>query len=212
MEEYYIAQNNKQKGPFSLEELKELKVLPTTLIWKEGMSDWIEAINVEELETLFKSTPPALPKKKGEKNIPQNKTLDVNLKVKKRESKPKSAVDKITIQRRKTVIAKKIKLVGRIFLYSIIIGLISYPFFARKGFEALYLKKKYVVAKYDFIDGYYIRSNKEIDEMWGYEARNQIKNLIPERWVSSEHYRYSSILDNLINDMKEDDILYYTLL
>ncbi len=154
MKEYYIAQNNEQRGPFSLE---ELKVSPTTSIWREGLSDWVEAKNVKELEILFKSTPPALPKKNDEKNLPQDKTLNVDLRVKRRASKPKSVVDEITRQKRKTIIAKEIKLAGKIFLYSIIMGLISYPFFAHKGFKALYLKNKP-----------------------SYEVKDQIESLVPE--------------------------------
>jgi len=123
MKEYYFADGNEQKGPYSLEELKNNKISATTLIWREGLNDWIEAKRLKELEILFKSTPPLL-KEKDEKNI--------------------------TSKRRKILIAKELKLVGKIVFISILIGLISSLlfFYNHEGFKYISLKSRFESSEY----------------------------------------------------------------
>ena len=63
---YFIVENNKQSGPFSIYELKDKGITSETLVWGEGMTDWTPAWKVDELRTfLFNtkdtSTPPPLP-------------------------------------------------------------------------------------------------------------------------------------------------------
>lgn len=63
---YFIVENNKQSGPFSIYELKDKGITSETLVWAEGMTDWTPAWKVEELRAfLFNtkdaSTPPPLP-------------------------------------------------------------------------------------------------------------------------------------------------------
>lgn len=60
MKHYHIYIDNEQKGPFSLEELKEQKITNQTLVWFEGQTDWQKASEIEELVELFKSTPPPI--------------------------------------------------------------------------------------------------------------------------------------------------------
>jgi len=61
---YYIALNNEQEGPYDIRTIKryisDKKVDKDTLIWTEGLKDWVEtdALLPEE----FKATPPPLPK------------------------------------------------------------------------------------------------------------------------------------------------------
>lgn len=50
---YYIIYNNIQKGPFPKEKLLENGLLPKSLVWREGLSDWVEASTLEELQDLF---------------------------------------------------------------------------------------------------------------------------------------------------------------
>ena len=66
---YFIVENNKQSGPFSIYELKDKGITSETLVWAEGMTDWTPAWKVDELRAfLFNtkdaSTPPPLPEKK----------------------------------------------------------------------------------------------------------------------------------------------------
>lgn len=47
---YFIAEDDVQKGPFSTNELKEMSISKSTLIWKEGFDDWTEAGKIEKLQ------------------------------------------------------------------------------------------------------------------------------------------------------------------
>lgn len=59
MSTYYYAENGKQQGPCSLEELKWKNITPQTLVWKAGMADWQAASTLPELQVLFQQqTPP----------------------------------------------------------------------------------------------------------------------------------------------------------
>lgn len=60
MQKFYIHKDDQQQGPFSLEELKELKITRETPIWYEGAESWKNANEIEELKALFKSTPPPI--------------------------------------------------------------------------------------------------------------------------------------------------------
>lgn len=53
-EYFYIGNNDKQVGPFSVDELKFQPITPQTPVWCEGMADWTPAGNVEELKPLFR--------------------------------------------------------------------------------------------------------------------------------------------------------------
>jgi membrane protease subunit (stomatin/prohibitin family) len=61
--QYYIALNDKQEGPFSLEQIQayinDSTMTKQTLIWTQGMSGWVEADTV--LSQHFTQTPPPLP-------------------------------------------------------------------------------------------------------------------------------------------------------
>lgn len=77
---YFIIENNQQKGPFSLYELKEKGLASDTLVWTEGMKDWTPAWQVDELKnflynTTSTSTPPPIPPMPAQpatESIPQN--------------------------------------------------------------------------------------------------------------------------------------------
>jgi hypothetical protein len=53
MKEYYVVFNNKQSGPYSIEELADLHLVADTLVWRNGLSGWKEAGEVDELASLF---------------------------------------------------------------------------------------------------------------------------------------------------------------
>ena len=60
---YFIIEDNRQQGPFTIYELKDKGISSDTLVWAEGMPDWMPAWKVEELKnflynTTDKSTPP----------------------------------------------------------------------------------------------------------------------------------------------------------
>jgi GYF domain 2/Domain of unknown function (DUF4190) len=49
---YFYAENDQQKGPVDRDELKR-RINPQTLVWREGMPDWLPAGQVPELADLF---------------------------------------------------------------------------------------------------------------------------------------------------------------
>ena len=55
MEYFIIDENNKQAGPFSLEQLAEKAITPETLVWAQGMANWTPAWKVAELKTVLET-------------------------------------------------------------------------------------------------------------------------------------------------------------
>jgi hypothetical protein len=67
--EYHVSLNGKSLGTFSLDELKEKKINPESMIWFEGLPDWLPVDQVEELKDFVKSTPPPIPRAQSKKII-----------------------------------------------------------------------------------------------------------------------------------------------
>ncbi len=60
MQKFYIYKDNTQQGPFSINELKELKITRDVMVWFEGAENWKKAHEIEELKEILKNTPPPL--------------------------------------------------------------------------------------------------------------------------------------------------------
>ena len=50
MKSYFIRQDNKPQGPYSIDQLKEMKLNPAVLVWVEGLKQWIKALEIPELQ------------------------------------------------------------------------------------------------------------------------------------------------------------------
>lgn len=61
---YFISIKGKKQGPYNLEELRNLNLFNTTLVWKNGMQDWQQAKEIDELKEITLTPPPELPKGK----------------------------------------------------------------------------------------------------------------------------------------------------
>jgi membrane protease subunit (stomatin/prohibitin family) len=63
--QYMLSVNGQQSGPFNMQQLQQLvmngQLLTSTYVWKQGMSNWMEANQVMELQSLFTSVPPPPP-------------------------------------------------------------------------------------------------------------------------------------------------------
>lgn len=67
--EFFIIKNDEQQGPFTLEQLSGMSIMPDTPVWTEGMPDWTTADKVAELQHLVAyaprvdspAEPPAMP-------------------------------------------------------------------------------------------------------------------------------------------------------
>lgn len=55
MKEYYIAISDNKEGPLSLDDLKVKKLTKDTLVWYDGLENWVKASEVNELKDLLKS-------------------------------------------------------------------------------------------------------------------------------------------------------------
>lgn len=58
MQYYYIDNQGQQRGPFSQEQLLGQGVNRSTMVWREGLSQWIEACRLDEFQGFF---PPEIP-------------------------------------------------------------------------------------------------------------------------------------------------------
>lgn len=76
MKKYYLHNGTEQQGPFDIEELKSKNITKTTEVWYEGITEWIEAGKVEELNDVFKTNapPPIKPKESAIPPIHKSET------------------------------------------------------------------------------------------------------------------------------------------
>lgn len=58
---YFISRNNKKEGPLSLEDVKKLKITEDILVWREGLTNWVNIKEIPELKDFIIGTPPPLP-------------------------------------------------------------------------------------------------------------------------------------------------------
>lgn len=56
MEQYYYTDGKERYGPFSLDQLRDRNIGKETLVWKEGMPDWVAAKNLSDLQSLFEGS------------------------------------------------------------------------------------------------------------------------------------------------------------
>lgn len=59
---FFIVENGKQSGPFSLEDLKLKNIEYDTLVWFEGQENWGKVKDIPEVSLLIKKMPPPIDK------------------------------------------------------------------------------------------------------------------------------------------------------
>ena len=59
--EYWIYLNSKKSGPYTVEQLAQMSIPPTTLVWHEGLTSWVSVVEIPELAQKYSATPPQLP-------------------------------------------------------------------------------------------------------------------------------------------------------
>jgi predicted transcriptional regulator len=62
MKKYFLHNGTENSGPFTLEELKEKKIVRETPVWYEGIEDWTVAGEIAALGSLFVAVPPPIKK------------------------------------------------------------------------------------------------------------------------------------------------------
>jgi len=62
---YFVALDGKQTGPFNISMLMQMAIagqfVANCLVWKPGMSEWVKAESVDELNSVFSEVPPPPP-------------------------------------------------------------------------------------------------------------------------------------------------------
>lgn len=62
---YHIAMNGQTIGPYDIATLLQMASVGTftknSLVWKQGMGNWVQAETVQELQSVFGSVPPVVP-------------------------------------------------------------------------------------------------------------------------------------------------------
>lgn len=68
LNQYYVAVNGQQSGPFGEQQLAQMaqsgQLTKDSLVWKNGMAEWLAAGQVAEVAKLFTQVPPPLPPQK----------------------------------------------------------------------------------------------------------------------------------------------------
>ena len=55
--DFFIIKDNKQRGPYSIEQLTEMGITSETLVWREGLGTWKPAWQVDELRAILDGKP-----------------------------------------------------------------------------------------------------------------------------------------------------------
>ena len=62
--EYHISVNGQQYGQYTMQQMMQMvptsQLIPQTLVWRQGLPQWLPAINVPELASLFAPQPPIM--------------------------------------------------------------------------------------------------------------------------------------------------------
>jgi TonB family protein len=59
MKKYFLHSNGQHTGPYSVEDLRAMRITPSTPIWHEGLGSWKAASDLPELNFLFTTTAPS---------------------------------------------------------------------------------------------------------------------------------------------------------
>ena len=62
MKKYFIHNGEMQKGPFSIDELKNLGITSQSKVWFEGITEWTDAGKIAELKDFIVQSPPPFKK------------------------------------------------------------------------------------------------------------------------------------------------------
>lgn len=79
MRSYYYADNGQQFGPFTFEELTIKKLRTSTLVWTDGLEQWVRADSIDELKDCLVSVPPPLRTKHPKYDSTYTKPINATL-------------------------------------------------------------------------------------------------------------------------------------
>lgn len=195
---YFIIVDDKQSGPFTIDELKNAGLNKRTLIWRDGLLDWIEADSIEELKYLFVNTPPPIPKsiKAAEIIIKTEKPLQIEDKIKRENINNK----KIKFDQFKRMFAYEIRRAFKFIIISLILGAITFIiYFSFNG-------------GFVFLPYYYEceRESSAISNITNIQSKDsfQVINYYDfEKWskITGLQYDISSKYDDILNNLSKPE-------
>lgn len=121
MKNYYLIIDAKQNGPYSFEELKNLSFKKETLVWYDGLDNWTRAEDLDELNEYVKILPPPIPYELTNKSKDYN--INLNILKENKQNRPNNSIDWNLV---KSKFAKEVILNLKLFVFPIIIALISF--------------------------------------------------------------------------------------
>lgn len=121
MKKYFYSDGKEKQGPFFFEELKNENINKETLIWFEGIEDWIPAKEIKELEEILQLIPPPITANKTETNSENNES-----KKKTEDSAINNGYPKTPIPRKRGMFSNPFSFEGRIRRTEYGISLIIY--------------------------------------------------------------------------------------
>lgn len=71
MKLYYFIKDNQRVGPLPLDQLLQNGVQPSTLVWTDGLTDWVTANQVADLQPLFTPVQPVAPAPPAQPVMPE---------------------------------------------------------------------------------------------------------------------------------------------
>lgn len=180
---YFILIDNEQVGPFRIKELleKKIKIKSDTLVWHEGLPDWIEAKYVEELKQLLISTPPPIPIKEN----PKKTLVEISL-----EDKDYSKIKKEFAINFKIEFKTFITYIGISIIVYLIIYIIGYFYVYDIDFYSRW---------FDDIDGHY---NYSLEYSLNQEVVNRKSSLLWNSFYLSISFLILLIMIRIIKKIK----------
>lgn len=167
MKKFYYVKEGQSIGPVTKEELiGNLK--KDTLIWFEGMNNWIKASEVSELASLFQSVPPPIPTKENEL------VSRVEVTIKK---------EKLVTPEHQIAFANEVKNVFIFVVIGAFVALMGYAFRSQnENSEYNALMNEYTNYSKDVEDFYRFKSsyNDEFVANWPKESLERRNNLLAE--------------------------------
>lgn len=74
--QYWTVIDGERKGPVTLEQLISLNIQPNTLVWREGLTDWIEAKDLSELTEIFAMHVPEPPEISNKEQVKEPEIVE----------------------------------------------------------------------------------------------------------------------------------------
>ncbi len=66
---YYYSDGNKQFGPLTIEDLMKKNLPPETLVWTEGLDNWVALQTISDCQPPLNITPPPIPPLKSNSGV-----------------------------------------------------------------------------------------------------------------------------------------------